>query len=108
MNNTQCATDPNRSADVDLASPRRIFLVSAYPDLSLLHMERKFNHSEAEGGNACAGNYPHETHGLAHTVAGLVHTGESFRFGNYYRGIGITVDYGYYELSGKYKKVGRG
>lgn len=38
----------------------------------------------------------------------LVHTGESFRFGNYYRGIGITVDYGYYELSGKYKKVGRG
>lgn len=37
-----------------------------------------------------------------------VHTGESFRFGNYYRGIGITVDYGYYELSGKYKKVGRG
>jgi len=37
-----------------------------------------------------------------------LHTGESFRFGNYYRGIGITVDYGYYELSGKYKKVGHG
>jgi len=47
-------------------------------------------------------------HTGSHTVAGSVHTGESFRFGNYYRGIGITVDYGYYELSGKYKKVGRG
>lgn len=46
------------------------------------------------------------TLGLARPVAGA-HRGESFRFGNYYRGIGITVDYGYYELSGKYKKVGR-
>lgn len=34
--------------------------------------------------------------------------GESFSFGNYYRGIGITVDYGYYKLSGRYKKVGLG
>lgn len=45
-------------------------------------------------------------HGSSHTrVQTLSHSAHP---GNYYRGIGITVDYGYYKLSGKYKKVEEG
>lgn len=60
MNNTVCDRDPNQRLESILTL--RIFLVGR-PDLSLLLSpcgERKFNHYE--GGNACAGNYPHETH----------------------------------------------
>jgi len=100
MNNTVCDRSESERG-VDLAGANflgRIYL--------FFHMERKFNHSEGEGGDACAGELSaRDTR--AH-IQWLVLTGESFRFGNYYRGIGITVDYGYYELSGKYKKVGRG
>lgn len=79
MNNTVCGRDPNQSRGSILAL--RIFLVGR-PDLSLLSSrgERKFNHYE--GGNAYAGNYPHETHsgrcapvkvsGLVIIIVGLV------------------------------------
>lgn len=59
----QCVVDLNQSAGRSCRCED--FLGRSDP--SLLHAKRKFNHSEAEDGNACAGNYSHETHGILHS-----------------------------------------